>query len=57
MPESDWRGGKQEERRLYWKVREERKRVVGDKYERLKAHGMELHNLSPSRRCLKIYLL
>jgi len=38
MPENDWRGGKQEERRLYWKVREERKRVVREKYERLKAH-------------------
>jgi predicted RNA-binding protein Jag len=38
MPESVWRGGKQEERRLYWKVREERKRVVREKYERLKAH-------------------
>jgi predicted RNA-binding protein Jag len=38
MPEDDWRGGKQEERRLYWKVREERKRVVQEKYERLKPH-------------------
>ena len=38
MPESDGRGGKQEEHRFYWKVREERKRVVREKYERLKAH-------------------
>jgi hypothetical protein len=37
MPESPWRGGKQEQR-LYWKVREERKQIVREKYERLKAH-------------------
>jgi hypothetical protein len=38
MPESNWRGGKQERLRLYWRVREERKQVVREKYERLKAH-------------------
>ena len=38
MSESDWQGGKQEGHRLYWKVREERKRVVREKYERLKPH-------------------
>jgi hypothetical protein len=37
MPETDWRGSKEEER-LYWKVREERKQVVREKYERLKPH-------------------
>src|SRR5215472_15770483 len=36
MAENDWRGGKQERRRLYWKVREERKRALREKYERLK---------------------
>ena len=34
----DWRGGKQEKSRLYWKVREERKKIVREKYERLKPH-------------------
>src|SRR5215472_7051365 len=38
MSESLWRGGKQEKLRLYWKVREERKQVVREKYERLKPH-------------------
>lgn len=38
MPESSWRGSKQEKLRLYWKVREERKQVVREKYERLKLH-------------------
>ena len=38
MVESDWRGGKQEKLRLYWKVREERKQVLREKYERLKPH-------------------
>jgi hypothetical protein len=38
MLESPWRGAKQEQRRLYWKVREERKQVVREKYERLKPH-------------------
>jgi transposase len=38
MVESDWRGGKQEKLRLYWKVREERKQVLRKKYERLKPH-------------------
>jgi hypothetical protein len=34
----DWRGGKQEKVRLYWKVREERKQVIREKYERLRPH-------------------
>jgi Rhodopirellula transposase DDE domain len=38
MPESDWRGGKQEKWRLYCKVREERKKFIREKYERLKPH-------------------
>ena len=38
MPENDWRGGKQERRRLYWKVREERKGALREKYDRLKPH-------------------
>ena len=38
MLESNWRGGKQEKLRLYWKVREERKQVIREKYERLKSH-------------------
>src|SRR6516164_10410960 len=38
MVGSDWRGGKQEKLRLYWKVREERKQVLREKYERLKPH-------------------
>jgi DDE family transposase len=38
VPEKDWQGGKQEQLRLYWKVREERKRLVRDKYERLQPH-------------------
>jgi hypothetical protein len=38
MPESNWRGGKQEQQRLYWRAREERKQVVREKYERLKSH-------------------
>lgn len=38
MPESNWRGGKHEKQRLYWRVREERKQVVREKYERLKSH-------------------
>lgn len=38
MPESDWRGGKQEKWRLYWTVREERKQAVREKYTRLKLH-------------------
>src|SRR5207249_1584100 len=38
MPENDWRGGKQENLRLYWRVRKERKRMVRVKYERLQPH-------------------
>jgi Rhodopirellula transposase DDE domain len=38
VPENDWRGGKQEKLRLYWKVREERKQVIREKYERLQPH-------------------
>ena len=38
MADNDWRGSKQEKLRLYWKVREDRKRVVREKYERLKPH-------------------
>ena len=38
MLENHWRGGKQEKLRLYWKVREERKQGVREKYERLKPH-------------------
>jgi Rhodopirellula transposase DDE domain len=38
MPESNWRGGKQEKLRLYWKVREQQKQVVREKYEQLKPH-------------------
>lgn len=38
MFESDWRGSKQEPQRLYWKVREERKRVIREKYQRLKPY-------------------
>jgi hypothetical protein len=33
--EIDWRGGK-EEKRLYWKVREERKQLVRERFERVK---------------------
>jgi len=38
VPEKNWQGGKQEKLRLYWKVREERKRMVREKYERLQPH-------------------
>lgn len=38
MPENDWRGGKEEQLRLYWKVREERKQIVRQKFERLRPH-------------------
>jgi hypothetical protein len=38
MPRSDWRGGKQEKLRLYWKVREERKQIVREKFVRLQPH-------------------
>ena len=38
MPGNDWRGGKQEELRLYWKVREERKQIVREKFERLRPY-------------------
>src|SRR6516225_10529765 len=38
MFQNDWRGGKQEKLRLYWKVREERKEVIREKYERLQPH-------------------
>ena len=38
MAENDWRGGKQEKLRLYWKVREERKQAVREKFERLQPH-------------------
>jgi hypothetical protein len=38
VPENDWRGGKQEKRRLYWKVREERKQVIREKFARLQPH-------------------
>jgi transposase len=37
MPESVWRGGKKEAR-LYWRVREQRKQALREKYERLKSH-------------------
>ena len=33
--EIDWRGGKKE-KRLYWKVREERKQLVRERFERAK---------------------
>jgi len=33
--EIDWRG-KKEEKRLYWKVREERKQLVRERFERVK---------------------
>jgi hypothetical protein len=36
--ENDWRGGKEEKLRLYWKVREERKQVIREKFERLQPH-------------------
>jgi hypothetical protein len=36
--ENNWQGSKQERLRLYWKVREERKRIVREKYERLQPH-------------------
>jgi len=38
MSENDWQGRKQEKLRLYWKVREERKRKVRERYERLQPH-------------------
>jgi hypothetical protein len=38
MPDHDWRGSTQEKLRLYWKVREERKQLVREKYERLQPH-------------------
>jgi len=38
VPENDWRGGHQEKLRLYWKVREERKQVIREKYARLQPH-------------------
>jgi hypothetical protein len=38
VPQNDWRGGKAETLRLYWKVREERKQVIREKYERLQPH-------------------
>lgn len=38
MASDDWRGGKEEKLRLYWKVREERKRIVREKFERLRPH-------------------
>ena len=38
MLKDNWRGGRQEKLRLYWRVREERKQAVREKYERLKAH-------------------
>lgn len=38
MLEDNWRGGRQEKLRLYWRVREERKQAVREKYERLKPH-------------------
>jgi Rhodopirellula transposase DDE domain len=41
MLESDWRGGKQEKLRLYWKVREERKQIVREKFVRLQPHLRE----------------
>ena len=41
MPEDAWRGGKEEHLRLYWKVREKRKQVVREKYERLEPHLAE----------------
>jgi hypothetical protein len=41
MLEGPWRAGKQERLRLYWKVREERKQIVREKYERLKPHRGE----------------
>jgi len=41
MRENDWQGGKQERWRLYWKVREEQKAAIREKYERLKSHWGE----------------
>jgi DDE family transposase len=38
MPEDNWRGGKREKQRLYWKVGQERKQVLREKYARLKLH-------------------
>ena len=38
MPENDWQGGHQEKLRLYWKVREQRKQVIREKYARLQPH-------------------
>lgn len=38
LAEDKWRGGKQEKQRLYWKVREERKQTVRERFERLRPH-------------------
>jgi hypothetical protein len=38
VPQNDWRGGKAETLRLYWKVREERKQLIREKYARLQRH-------------------
>jgi len=38
MPDGNWRGGQHEKLRLYRRVREERKQVVREKYERLLSH-------------------
>jgi len=38
MAENDWQGGKQERLRLYYKVREEQKGAIRERYERLKSH-------------------
>ena len=38
MPENDWRDGRPEKLRLYWKVREQRKQVIREKYARLQPH-------------------
>jgi len=38
VADHDWQGGKQEKLRLYWKVREEGKRSVREKFERLRPH-------------------
>jgi hypothetical protein len=38
VADHDWKGGKQEKLRLYWKVREEGKQSVREKFERLRPH-------------------
>jgi Rhodopirellula transposase DDE domain len=38
VPENRWQGNQEEKLRLYWKVREERKQIVREKYGRLQPH-------------------